>query len=241
MQDEVNTTEERPRKYYFTESIDSTETDNEESSSASTNLKEHDLYPILYEFLRSENVFSKRIDEKRSSNRGGRGSNEWLHPDLVGLEDLGRDWGNGIKVYVGKTRGKLIKLWSFEVKPEITIGNVRKSFFQAVSNSSWANLGYLVTGSIEREKGKRSLMKEINMLANRHGIGLIRLDVENPLESEIIIPATERSEIDWDMVNRVASVNPDFSEFIGHIFLFHSLGKIPQDLLSFSDGINSHN
>ncbi len=234
LRNHVNVTEERPRKFYFTKSTDSTETDsieidsteadNVESSSTSANLKEQDLYPKLSDFLREHNVYSRRINEGRSSNRGGTGANEWLHPDLVGMEDLSKDWEDEIKKCV-ETHDKKTKLWSFEVKLEITIRNVRKVFFQAVSNSSWANFGYLVTGAIKRG-GKESPMKELGMLANRHGIGLIRLDVNDPEQSEIVIPAQERSEIDWDMANRLAKENSDFLKYIDNIWDFYKTGKI---------------
>lgn len=58
---------------------------------------EHALYPRLAEYLLAEfGIYSKRIDESRSSNRRGRNGNQWLHPDLVGLEDLSHDWHHEI-------------------------------------------------------------------------------------------------------------------------------------------------
>ena len=56
-------------------------------------LREHALYPFLAEYLLTDEqrVYAMRINEKRSSNRAGSGGNEWLHPDLVGLEDLTAD------------------------------------------------------------------------------------------------------------------------------------------------------
>lgn len=42
-------------------------------------------------------MYSKRIDEKTSSNRMGKNGNIWLHPDIVGLEDLSSDWNNLVK------------------------------------------------------------------------------------------------------------------------------------------------
>jgi hypothetical protein len=48
------------------------------------------------------------------------------------------------------------------------------------------------------------------MLFAAHGIGLIKLDANNPAESQVLIPSRERDEIDWDMVNRLATENRDF-------------------------------
>lgn len=227
---EVKVTEGRPRKFYFTESTDSAEVDRAEGRGVSTSatitgstVKEHDLYLILSEFLRSElEIHSKRIDEKRSRNSHGAGGNKWLYPDLVGMEDLSRDWHREIKDCVQQYADKKTKLWSFEVKILINRSNVREVFFQAVSNSSWANFGYLVASEIE---GANTL-NELRILASLHGIGFIRLDAENPSESQIMIPAQERTEIDWDTANRLAQENKDFLEYIKLVRQFYQTGEI---------------
>lgn len=229
---EIKTTEGRPRKYYFTESTDSAEIDyaecHELSPTTKANdsvVKEHDLYPILSEFLWSElELYSKRINEKRSRNTRGAGGNKWLHPDLVGMEDLSGDWHREIKDCVQQYADKKTKLWSFEVKILINRSNVREVFFQAVSNSSWANFGYLVASEIEGA----DTLKELRMLASLHGIGFIRLDAENPSESQIMIPAKERTEIDWDTANRLTEENKDFLEYIKLIRQFYQTGEIRQ-------------
>jgi len=229
---EVKTTEGRPRKYYFTESTDSAEIDHAESYEPSPASKingsiveEHDLYPILSEFLWSElAIYSKRIDEKRSHNLRGAGGNKWLYPDLVGMEDLSGDWHREIKDCVQQYADKKTKLWSFEVNILINRSNVREVFFQAVSNSSWANFGYLVASEIEGA----DTSKELRMLASLNGIGFIRLDAENPSESQIMIPAKERNEIAWDTANRLAEENKDFLKYIKLIRQFYQTGDIQQ-------------
>ncbi len=229
---EVKTTEGRPRKYYFTESTDSAEIDDAESHEASSVLKvnscivkEHDLYPILSEFLWSElEIYSKRINEKGSRNSRGAGGNKWLYPDLVGMEDLSGDWHREIRDCVQQFADKKTKLWSFEVKILINRSNIREVFFQAVSNSSWANFGYLVASEIEGA----DTLKELRMLASLHGIGFIRLDAENPSESQIMIPAKERSGIDWNTANRLTEENKDFLEYIKLIRQFYQTGEIRQ-------------
>ena len=75
------------------------------------------------------------------------------------------------------------RLWSFEVKRQITRATVRHDYFQAVSNSSWANFGYLVAAEIEGQ----DTLKEQRMLFAAHGIGLIKLDTENPVDSQVLI------------------------------------------------------
>jgi len=47
---------------------------------------------MLSQYLWEEfGVFSKRIEEKRSSNKRGPNGNRWLYPDVVGMEDLSKE------------------------------------------------------------------------------------------------------------------------------------------------------
>ncbi len=218
---EIKTTEGRPREYYFVVQTDGTEIGNSRSGKATSTLAEHELYPILRDFLFSERrIRSMRIDEKKGRNQI-RGGNKWLYPDLVGMENLSERWNEQIKQCTGAYPVTRSKLWSFEVKKEINRSNVREAFFQAVSNSSWANLGYLVVGnSIDEVK------KELDMLANLHGIGCIQLDIENPSESDIRIPAKERDRIDWDVANRLAEENKDFLKYVSLIRQFCQTGDV---------------
>lgn len=63
------------------------------------------------------------------------------------------------------------------------------------------------------------------MLFAAHGIGLIKLDVENPSESQVLIPAKERTEIDWDTANRLATENKDFLEYVKLVKQFYQTGE----------------
>jgi len=239
---QLKTTEGRPRRYYWTDKDASEEVDSaEEVAMVSNNpllktlsitpkpvlkLSEHDLYPRLATYLQIEHtVVSCRIDEKCSSNKFGSGANEWLHPDLVGLEDLSCDWHRELRDCVGVLAERRARLWSFEVKLLINRSNVRKSYFQAVSNSSWAHFGYLVASTVEGD----GTMKELRMLAATHGIGVIQLDSETPTESQILIPARERPEIDWDMCNRLTEENSDFLSYIERVKHFHQTGKLNEN------------
>ena len=225
----LKTTEGRPRKYYFSEKSDSAEVAAAENIGVAApvgkdeaKIGEHGLYPLLASYLWAEfEVYSKRIDEKRSSNKRGPNGNRWLYPDLVGMEDLGADWHQEVKDCVNQYSDKRTKLWSFEVKLLINRSNVRECFFQSVSNSSWANFGYLVAAEIEGQ----DTLKELRMLFAAHGIGLIKLDVDNPSESQVLIPARERGEIDWDTANRLATENKDFLEYVKLVKQFYQTGE----------------
>jgi hypothetical protein len=226
---ELKTTEGRPRKYYYSEKSDSAEVAASESAVApptahlnDTKPGEHAMYPLLSLYLWEEfGVYSKRIDEKRSSNKRGPNGNRWLFPDLVGMEDLGADWHQEVKDCVNQYSDKRTKLWSFEVKLLINRSNVRECFFQSVSNSSWSNFGYLVAAEIEGQ----DTLKELRMLFAAHGIGLIKLDADNPAESQVLIPARERDEIDWDMANRLATENRDFLDYVKLVKQFYQTGE----------------
>ncbi|QHE84811.1 HrgA protein [Hydrogenophaga sp. BPS33] len=173
---------------------------------------EHALYPLLATFLisRHRKIFPKRIDEKKSSNTQGKEGNKWLHPDMVGLEELASGWSYEMKTLSAKSGAPQAKLWSFEVKVDVPRGKVREYYFQAVSNSSWANYGYLVAVNI-----KDDAMTELRLLNELHGIGVIRLNPDNPADdSAIEIPARERLEVDWGTCNRIATENKDFLRFI---------------------------
>lgn len=93
-------------------------------------------------------MYSKRIDEKRSSNTRGPNGYHGLYPDLVGMGDLGTDWHQEVKDCVNQYSVKRTKLWSFEVKLLINRSNVRECFFQSVSNSTWSDFDYLVAAEI---------------------------------------------------------------------------------------------
>ncbi|TAN47709.1 MAG: HrgA protein [Methylococcaceae bacterium] len=226
---ELKTTEGRPRKYYYSEKSDSAEVAAAESmvTAFTTDangkmLAEHAMYPRLSLYLWEEfGVYSKRIDEKRSSNKRGPNGNRWLYPDVVGMEDLGAEWHQEVRDCVNQYSDKRTKLWSFEAKLLINRSNVRECFFQAVSNSSWANFGYLAAAEIEGQ----DTLKELRMLFAVHGIGLIKLDADNPAESQVLIPARERDEIDWDMVNRLATENRDFLEYVKQVKQFYQTGE----------------
>jgi len=208
---ETETEANRPRLFYWIE----------KSGFAKVKLSEHDLYPLLAQYLFTElNIYSKRINERKSIHHGKNG-NKWLHPDLVGLEYLSQEWDNEIKQCAIKMSASTICLSAYEVKIELNSANVREAFFQAVSNSSWANFGYLVTTRINNNK----IETELRLLSNLHGIGVILLNPETPAQSQIMIPSVEHN-IDWDTINRIARENPDFLEYIRCVRETVTIGRI---------------
>ncbi|HYD23777.1 MAG TPA: HrgA protein [Croceibacterium sp.] len=229
---QVRTTEDRPRLYYWTNASEEAEVAATEgvarSAPQTTTLpvietppREIGLYPKLAQYLSAEfGIHAQRIDEKRSANRRGPQGNRWLYPDVVAFEDLTRDWITEVRNCVSQAGARKARIWSFEVKLLLNRSNVREAYFQTVSNSSWANFAYLVASEIEAT----DTIKELRMLAALHGVGLIKLDAENAAESQVLIPARERQEIDWANCNRLASENADFQKVINLVWQFHLTG-----------------
>jgi len=222
----------RPRIYWYDENneaseeaeiIQEVEDEEEISSFVEQSFSEYQLYPILIEYLKSEfKLYCIRIDEKRSKNSRGSGGNQWLHPDIVAMQPVDKDWNELVRSCVKQGAGQSVRLWSFEVKKELSSSNVRKSFFQAVSNSSWANEGYLVATSIS----DANVELELRMLSALHGIGVILLNPENPSESEMILPAKARQEVDWQSVNRIVLENEDFKDYIEQVSTYYQTGRV---------------
>ncbi len=225
----------RPRHYWFDPSRrrDDAEaigdSDEEKANDADTDtgnaqkLSEHALYPMLIDYLKTElGLLCLRIDEKRSRNTRGKGGNQWLHPDIVAMQPVDKEWDHLIRHCVKHNAGQSARLWSFEVKKELHLGNARESFFQAVSNSSWAHEAYLVATLISNAATE----KELRMLSALHGVGLILLNPENPSESEILLPARARADVDWESAQRLLSENEDFKDFIEQVSSYLQTGRV---------------
>jgi len=184
---------------------------------ASLSVDERDLHPLLAYFMHDSQTFSfwgerqiytKTIDHTRST----RGLNEWLHPDMVGVYLPFGDMNQKVIDFNKKIgQDSLVRFYSFELKRELTRGNYRQSYFQAVSNSSWANEGYLVAADISEDD---ALRRELDRLVNAFGIGVICLYPSDFYASEVLFPAKTRPFLDWDTFNKLYEVNEDFSGFI---------------------------
>ena len=229
---ELKTTETRPRLYYWTTKSDDDEVSAAErgapiitkpSSLPSPVLVEKDLYDPLVNFMKSERgARAFRINESAGSNRRGPGGNKWLYPDVVAIEELTSGFHREVIEVVRQSGERRARLWSFEVKRLLNRSNVREAYFQAVSNSSWANLGYLVAPEIEGS----DTHQELEMLYSVHGIGLIVLDAINPAESQVRIPARERFNVEWSMCSRLAEENSDFANYIKKVRQFYQTGDL---------------
>ena len=177
--------------------------------------QEKDLHPLLTRFVFGKRFkcSTKTIDEKKSTKHS-KGQNEWLHPDLIGVYYPFDDFESETLDLVKSFTTLPIKFYSFEMKKELNWGHLKEYFFQAVSNSSWANEGYLVALKYETEP---EFTEELRRLNNAFGIGFIRLNSENIDQSEILFPSITRNIVDWDTLNRLSRANKDVKELIINI------------------------
>lgn len=147
----------------------------------------------------------------KSLKRRKNGVNKWLHPDMVGVHFPYEEYAKETIELISSFNESTYKLYSFEMKKTLNFQNLRKCYFQAVSNSSWANEGYLVVLNIDQSD---EFMDEIRRLNNSFGIGIIKLNAQNIAESEILFPAKLNVTLNWDTINRLVEENEDFKEFV---------------------------
>ena len=176
--------------------------------------KERELHPLLVNFLKNDDNFNIRAKtiHHESSRKEEKGKNKWNYPDIVGVsfpfdnEEMKEETLNLLQ----NINQIQYKLYSFELKIIINFSNLKECYFQAVSNSSWANEGYLVVFDINE-----NVIDELKRLNASFGIGVIQLDIEN-LKPKVILPSSQR-ELDIETLNMLVEESPDFSKFIEDI------------------------
>lgn len=211
--------ESKPRKFYLKNLVSKTELKEIEEKEmgnieepAEPKYDERELHPFLayfaYTYMKS---YTKTIHHEKSNKKK---YSQWAHPDLVGVYFPIEEWKSEVMDFAKEIGSPPIILYSFEMKKEIGFHNIREYFFQAVSNSSWANEGYLVAAKISQDE---DFISELKRLSTSFGIGIIKIDIEDPDSSEILFPAKFKSELDWNTINKLAELNPDFMKFLKRI------------------------
>ncbi|WJX98186.1 COG2958 family protein [Helicobacter pylori] len=175
---------------------------------------ERDLHPFLtYMAINNENLkcYTKTIFHEESL-KSPKGMDRWLYPDMVGVRFLHAELSNENLIAFSKKFDTLpIKLVSFELKKEISVHNCRECYFQAISNSSWANEGYLVGRHIDTHNPQ--LMDLLKRLHASFGIGVIDLRTDED-KSAILLNAKYKEKIDYTMASELSDKNPKFSGFL---------------------------
>lgn len=216
----------REREFPPQKTPDAKEEDDEQSECSDTaekqktSFNERDLHKLLVKFLYENPDFNLQCKtiyhEKCKKDKKGKG--EWNYPDIVGVYFPQNDRHKNYKIetleFLQHTGQNSYKLFSFELKKELSFSNLKASYFQAVSNSSWANEGYLVVFNIDDEVLNE--LNELRRLNQSFGIGVIKLESEIS-NSKILLPAKER-EIDMQTLNMLIDDSPeDFKPFIKDI------------------------
>jgi hypothetical protein len=167
---------------------------------------ERDLHKLLSSYLKNTGTYSKTIFHEQSN---GKDNNQiWTHPDMVGIKFLNLQTKASQNFLKSINRVDTFKMSSYELKKEINSDSeLKKAFFQAVSNSSWANYGYLVAFEFSD-----SLNEEMARLNQSFGIGIIELNA-NPYQSKILFPAVYR-DLDFKTIDKLCKINKEFEKFI---------------------------
>ncbi|HEG8198116.1 TPA: HrgA protein, partial [Campylobacter jejuni] len=164
---------------------------------------ERDLHPLLVKFLYENldfNLNCKTIYHEQSK-KGKGGEDKWNYPDIVGVYFPYDDYEKETITLLENIKQNSYKLFSFELKIALNFSNLKECYFQALSNSSWANEGYLVVlQEIDSE-----VLSELRRLNQSFGIGVIKLDIQT--------------------LNMLINKNPNFKEFIDDINKQIKVGK----------------
>ena len=166
---------------------------------------ERSLHKLFCSYLRTRNIYAKTIFHEKSSTRVD-SAQKWVHPDIVGVQF--EEFKNDATLSLLKATEpkESVHLYSYELKKRIDSDYQLKQFyFQALSNSNWANFGYLVAFDINEE-----LDEEMARLNNAFGIGIIHMQDGN---WNILYPAREKA-LDYNTIEKLNNLNPDFCIFI---------------------------
>ncbi|WP_071891163.1 HTH domain-containing protein [Hymenobacter sp. PAMC 26628] len=175
-------------------------------------LEKH-LHPFLAHFAFYKlKAYAKTLNHSKSAKSS---YGEWVHPDMVScaFPFLQDGWHSEVSSLSRSIGNASIRLCSFELKRKLDMTNLREVFFQAVSNSSWANESYLVAAKIS---DSQDFLSELKRLSSSFNIGVIRLNTEHPDKAEIILPARFKENLDWDTMNKLA-MNKDFKDFLSRV------------------------
>lgn len=184
-----------------------------ENNSTNKKILEEDLHTPLTKYLHSMKIYSKTINAN-ATDVNLKGKMKWGTPDIVAVT---------FKDYINKSVLELFnhinlpttELYAYELKLKLTLGNLTEYYFQALSNSGWANEAWLVAMEID-ENNYDELMEEMKRLNQSFGVGIIRLDYNNPEDSEILFSAKKRNNLDIDTMHKLC-YNRQFQDFINDV------------------------
>ncbi|NMB79581.1 MAG: hypothetical protein GYA23_10875 [Methanomicrobiales archaeon] len=185
--------------------------------------QEKDLHPLLVRFIHDHEHFqayAKTIDQsaRRSWVQEKKGTNRWLHPDIVGVRFTP---GSVLNSEPSRPADLPVKFFAFELKLALHAYDLTP-YDQACNDSSWAHEGYLVVGTMDDDP---ELLTNLLRLQEEKGIGVICLDLKKPEKSRIVMPAREKP-LDEKQFNRLVEENADFFTLVEGITGCYRAGTI---------------
>lgn len=197
--------------YYLTKN-DKIDFSKEQKTNNKTKLDfyERDLHPLFVSYLKQQKVYAATIPHEESKNSKD-DTRKWIHPDIVGVKFT--KLNNSISSKLLKTLEKKdsCEIISYELKKEINSDyELKKAYFQTVSNSSWANRAYLVVFDINT-----NLYQELGRLNKAFGVGVIKLSL-NPFESQILFQSSYRK-LDYTTIDKLCNINKKYQDIMEQI------------------------
>ncbi|MFA6143349.1 MAG: HTH domain-containing protein [Sulfurimonas sp.] len=187
----------------------------EVKKSSKADFTERDLHPLFVSYLKSKGIYAKTILHEESKNSKD-DTQKWAHPDIVGVKFTKFKSEASIRLLKTFEKKDSCEIISYELKKEINSDTeLKKCYFQAVSNSSWANRGYLVAFEIGDH-----LKEEMERLNKAFGIGVIKLHA-NPFESQILFQSSYR-DLDYQTIDKLCHINTKYKEFIEQIITLNT-------------------
>lgn len=185
-------------------------------AAAAKKYQERDLHRLLANYLLGEGILSKTIFHEKSCKKD---PTKWVHPDMIGVRfNEFQEPATRTLLKAADTK-QYLDFYSYELKRSIDNDHeLKEYFFQALSNSSWANYGYLVAFEINDD-----LFEEMERLNRAFGIGIIRL---SPYDNTTqILFQARKNDVDYFTVDKLCKLNPDFKHFMtrtGRVLTAHA-------------------
>ena len=188
------------------EPISQVSVDQQDKSSKS--FDERSLHKLFCSYLRTRNIYAKTIFHEKSSTKIDN-AQKWVHPDIVGVQFEEFQNDATLSLLKATEPKETVHIYSYELKRKIDSDYQLKQFyFQSLSNSSWANFGYLVAFEIAD-----GLEDEMERLNNAFGIGIILMQAT---EATVLFPAREKA-LDYITIEKLNRINKQFCEFISKL------------------------
>lgn len=203
--------EDYPKVIQETSSNDISVASENEAQNESVRFKERDLHQLLANYLWSKGEYPKTVYHEQS-NRSDT-AQKWIHPDMISASFVKMNNTTVSNLLRATEADDAMKFCSYELKIKITTDyELKQAFFQALSNSNWANYGYLVAFEITDNV---DVLDEMERLSQSFGIGIIKLDYE-PSKTKVLFPARKK-DLEFKTIDKICSINKEFKQFVDKV------------------------